>query len=88
MFGKPLIWEVGLLEMLFKKLKPIYVQRVADMTDQELEETTNHYVNKLHKWRKKLFNNKQGGVARMEKLKGIAKVVVKKLWANKKLMLQ
>lgn len=84
MFGKPLIWEVGLLEMLFKKLKPIYVQRVADMTDQELEETTNHYVNKLHKWRKKLFNNKQGGVARMEKLKGIAKVVVKKLWANKK----
>lgn len=70
--------------MLFKKLRPIYVQRVADMTDKELEETTDHYVKKLHKWREKLFNNKQGGVARMEKLKGVAKLVFKKLWANKK----
>lgn len=70
--------------MLFKKLRPIYVQRVADMTDKELEETTDHYVKKLHKWREKLFNNKQGGVARMDKLKGVAKLVFKKLWANKK----
>lgn len=54
------------------------------MTDKELEETTDHYVKKLHKWRDKLFNNKQGGVARMEKLKGVAKLVFKKLWANKK----
>lgn len=84
MFGKPLIWEVGLLEMLFKKLRPVYVQRVADMTDKELEETTDIYVNKLHKLRQKLFNNKQGGVARMEKLKGLAQGVLKKVWANKK----
>jgi hypothetical protein len=54
------------------------------MTDEELEETTDHYVNKLHKLRQKLFNNKQGGVARMEKLKGIGLVVLKKVWANKK----
>lgn len=54
------------------------------MTDKELEETTDHYVKTLHKWRSKLFNNKQGGVARMEKLKGVAKLVFKKLWANKK----
>ena len=84
LFGKPLIWEVGLLEMLFKKLRPVYVQRVADMTDKELEETTDIYVNKLHKLRQKLFNNKQGGVARMEKLKGLAKIVLRKVWANKK----
>lgn len=70
--------------MLFKKLRPVYVQRVADMTDEELEETTDIYVNKLHKLRQKLFNNKQGGVARMEKLKGIAKIALKKVWANKK----
>jgi hypothetical protein len=28
---------------------------------------------------RKLFNNKQGGVARMEKIKGLAKVVLKKV---------
>ena len=54
------------------------------MTDEELEETTDHYVNKLHKLRQKLFNNKQGGVARMDKLKGIGLVILKKVWANKK----
>jgi hypothetical protein len=65
--------------MLFKKLRPIYVQRIAHMTDEELEETTDHYVSKLHKMGRKLFNNKQGGVARMEKIKGLAKVVLKKV---------
>lgn len=71
--------------MLFKKLRPIYVQRVADMTDKELEETTDHFVDKLHRLRQKFVNNKkQGGVARMEKLKGFAKIVFKKVWANKK----
>jgi hypothetical protein len=49
------------------------------MTDEELEETTDHYVGKLHKMGRKLFNNKQGGVARMEKIKGLAKVVLKKV---------
>jgi hypothetical protein len=70
--------------MLFKKLRPIYVQRIAHMTDEELEETTDHYVDKLHKMGRKLFNNKQGGVARMDKIKGLAKGVLKKVWANKK----
>ena len=70
--------------MLFSKLRPVYVQRVADMTDKELEETTDRFVDKLHKLRHKLFNNKQGGVARMEKIKGLAKGIFKKVWANKK----
>lgn len=70
--------------MLFKKLRPIYVQRVAHMTDEELEETTDHYVDRLHKMGRKLFNNKQGGVARMDKIKVLAKGVLKKVWANKK----
>jgi hypothetical protein len=70
--------------MLFKKLRPVYVQRVADMTDKELEETTDHFVDKLHRLRQKFVNKKQGGVARMNKIKAFAKGLFKKVWANKK----
>ena len=84
LFGKPLIWEVGVLDMLFKKLRPIYVQRVADMTNKEIEETTDHFVDKLHRLRQKIIDNKQGGVARMNKIKAFAKSLYKKVWANKK----
>jgi hypothetical protein len=54
------------------------------MTDEELEETTNHYAGKLHKWRQKIFNNKTRRCCTLKNIKQVVGQVAKKVYANKK----
>lgn len=54
------------------------------MTNEELEETTDNYVHKLHKIRQKIFKHNTRRCCTLEKIKAFAKSVIKKLYANKK----
>ena len=54
LFGKPLLWKVGILEVFFGRLKPVYAQRMADITDAEIEEKTERYLESFNKVTKKV----------------------------------
>lgn len=88
LFGKQLEWKVGVLEILFRKLKPVYLQKVASMTDEELEETTDTYVQKLHKLRQKITKDNTRRCCGLEKIKAFAKSVLKNYTQTRKQTLQ
>lgn len=70
LFGKDFQWKIGILERLFRKLKPIKAQEIAERSDTETDEKTKHYLNKVVKAR----NRKRGGMIKMGFKKFVQKV--------------
>lgn len=74
LFGKGFKWKIGILDILFKRLKPVRAQEIVEATDEELEEKASRYVKKILRARER----KHGGVLFMA-----MKDVLKNINANK-----
>lgn len=75
LFAKNFSWKVGILDKLFRYLRPVRAQEIAEATDEEIQEKALQYMRKLGKVR---MMKSHGGV----KLMGI-KEVFKTVKANK-----
>ena len=79
LFGKPLLWKVGILEVFFGRLKPVYAQRMADITDAEIEEKTERYFESFSKVTKKITKDDTRRCCKMNVFKNmLAKMNVNK----------
>lgn len=75
LFGRNFHWKVGLLDRLFRKLKPVRAQEIAEATDEEIQEKALQYIRKFKRVRKL---KKHGGVKKMS-----IKNVIQQVNANK-----
>jgi hypothetical protein len=75
LFGRNFEWKIGLLDKLFKYLRPVRAQEIAEATEEEIQEKALQYMRRLGKVR---ILKSHGGV----RLMGI-KNLLQKVNANK-----
>lgn len=72
LFGKKLEWKIGILELFFGRLKPVYAQRTAEMTDAEIDEKTERYLEQISKVTHKITKDDTRRCCKMKFVKNLA----------------